>query len=109
MTLHAAGRGGASPDRAAGPSAVTIELADGLGLPVLSVGAMVADRSPASSWPPPRLAAGRTGSLNWCGRLPPWVTPMPHRRMRCSSRRRPRRQPASTTARTGRWPRCRRG
>ena len=43
VSLHAAG---ASAVRAriapAGPSAVSIELADGLGLPVLSVGAMVA-------------------------------------------------------------------
>ncbi|MDA3662560.1 type I polyketide synthase [Mycobacterium xenopi] len=43
VTLHAAGAAAVRARIApAGPSAVTIELADGLGLPVLSVGAMVA-------------------------------------------------------------------
>ncbi|EUA42231.1 phenolphthiocerol synthesis polyketide synthase type I Pks15/1 domain protein [Mycobacterium xenopi 4042] len=109
VTLHAAGAAAVRARIApAGPSAVTIELADGWACRCCrwcDGGRPVTGEQLAAA----ASGCGRTGSLNWCGRLPPWVTPMPHRRMRCSSRRRPRRQPASTTARTGRWPRCRRG
>ncbi len=113
VSLHAAG---ASAVRAriapSGPSAVSVELADGLGLPVLSVASMVArpvsqQQLMAAACP----ARAGTGSSSWCGRpRRPRRTPR-RRHTKCSS---PLRQPrirssAPTGARTRPWPRCSRG
>ena len=71
VSLHAAG---ASAVRAriapSGPSSVSIDLADGLGLPVLSVASMVARPVSAQQLAGRGRAAcsGRTGSSRWSGR-----------------------------------------
>ena len=115
VSLHAAG---ASAVRAriapAGPSAVSIELADGLGLPVLSVAAMVARpvseqqlRAAVSGSGPDRLFEVVWSPATGEPPVPSRLHPHQLLRIRCSRRRSG--DGNLSSARTRRWLPCSRG
>ena len=118
VSLHAAGasavRARIAPASASCLQAVSIELADGLGLPVLSVRAMVA--RPVSEQ---QLRAGgvgrrvRTGCSRWCGRRLPADSVVRRRRRltNCLNPLRPKkiRWRRLISARIRRWPPCSHG